>query len=89
MTNIVEKKKVTEVREVEVEKVVLTLDLEQAAFLGALLINTTHGSLELVPGMVEVQYALIDFDLGIPYNKFRTDHVVTVERSHYYIEGTL
>lgn len=88
MTNIVEKKKVTEVREVEVEKVVLTLDMEQAAFLGAILHNTVYSSLELVPGMVGLENILTDPDSGIPFTKFCASEV-TVERSPFYIEGTL
>lgn len=88
MTNIVEKKTVTEVREVEVEKVVLTLDMEQAAFLGAILHNTAYSSLELVPGMVGLENILTDPDSGIPYTKFYAGKV-TVERSPFYIEGTL
>jgi|SRR5690625_1141709 len=85
MTNIVEKKKVTEVREVEVEKVVLTLDLDQAAFLAAILLNTTYSSLELVPGMTEVESVLTNYDTGIPFDKFYV-RTVTVERSPYYNE---
>lgn len=88
MTNIVEKKTVTEVREVEVEKVVLTLDMEQAAFLGAILYNTSYSSLGLVPGMAEVEKELTQGGLGIPYTKFYAGKV-TVERSPFYIEGTL
>lgn len=71
MTNIVEKKKVTEVREVEVEKVVLTLDLEQAQVITALVQNLDIYTLDN-EGLRELRNALSDmvgdqkwlFDVG-------------------------
>ncbi len=84
MANIVKKKKVTETREVEVEKVVLTLDEDQAAFLAAILYNTTLDSLGLVPGMIEVMREMKN---GLPHRKYLAA-LVEVERSPYYNGNT-
>lgn len=54
----VKRKSVVETREVVVDKVVLTLDMEQAEFIVALLRRTTTDSFSHVTGMVEVMLDL-------------------------------